>query len=1045
MKITDNQIKEYVAASKFLNEKSQNIIKKRNIGYINKINDFQYNSVIIEGNLEFEVGINKKNLERSKCNCQMNASYGKCQHILALALSIKEKDDILASNASDLNELVNYNFMHFFDYDSKNYKIVNLRPKFFINEESDLFDIDLIIKFENEREYIVKDIDKTINKLKNNGSLEIVSKMKLKKNEYQINQRTEKLINILNLNSNINNENNYGNTKNRVSLSKIEIIEIFKLFIDDIIEVNFKEYYVTEKPLPIILNIYDQDNQIKINFNQNLEVKEIIKNKIFLFDKNLYLLNDVQTNLYNTLKPVINNQVKEISLDLKYFEKFFLNSKNKLENLFEINYSPKFQVPVLKEDLKTIINISKIDSNKVRIDLAFIYGEIQYGYDLFTNNKTLQLVEHQVEVENSILDILNPSKNKLHPTNQTELGYIEADNNKYIYDLFKYKIKQLKELATVNVNDSLSGKIINSKNSLISIDLDFKEDNSFFEINYDIKTFEKEDLSNIIKSIESEEKFHIIKNGNYLSLDDNDLVEQIKILHLIESEWKEGSNLIPLYRLFGLKNIIEKYFTNISIEKELDFYLDKLNNINQKEYSLENVKLRDYQVQGINWIQSLYEFNLGGLLGDEMGLGKTLQVLTFLSENPNLNVLIVVPKALIYNWGEEIKRFFPKMDFQIINGNKENRLKIISKGNKEIKITSYNMLRLDIDYYKNKFDVVIIDEAQHIKNPTIKISKAVKKIDANFKLALTGTPIENNVLDLWSIFDYCLPKYLLSKQKFKKNYIDRNDYDLLKYQINPFLLRRTKKEYLKDLPEKIETPVYCELTQKQKEIYKQYVGEYQNEVIDLFDENDYKESQLHVLKLLMRLRQITCHPKLVSETYTGDSGKLDLLIELIEENKENGNRILVFSQFVSFLSIVKESLVENDINFSYLDGKTSSKNRIKLVDEFNNSDIDVFLISLKAGGVGLNLTGASTVIHLDPWWNPSVENQASDRVHRIGQKKVVQVNKLITKNTIEEKIYKLQRKKNNLTDNVLDIDSKLIHDLSKEELIDLFSFDESIN
>ncbi len=356
------------------------------------------------------------------------------------------------------------------------------------------------------------------------------------------------------------------------------------------------------------------------------------------------------------------------------------------------------------------------------------------------------------------------------------------------------------------------------------------------------------------------------------------------------------------------------------------------------------------------------------------------------------------------------------------------------------------MLRRDIDLYKDiKFQYCFLDEAQHIKNPNTLNAKTAKQINSGMNFALTGTPIENSITELWSIFDFVMPGYLLSHSKFLKKfetpitkYSDQNALNELGRHIRPFILRRLKKDVLKDLPEKIETKIVCEMTEEQKKIYLAYLKKAKAEVAIELQTHGFEKSQIKILSLLTRLRQICCHPSLFIENYNGESGKIQVLEEIMTDAFDSGHRILLFSQFTSMLEIIKQFLERKGIEYFYLDGTTKSEDRVEMVKSFNQGTGKLFLISLKAGGTGLNLTGADMVIHFDPWWNPAVEDQASDRAHRIGQKNVVQVMKLITQGTIEDKIFELQQKKKEMIDSVIQPGETLLSKMSESEILELF-------
>lgn len=473
--------------------------------------------------------------------------------------------------------------------------------------------------------------------------------------------------------------------------------------------------------------------------------------------------------------------------------------------------------------------------------------------------------------------------------------------------------------------------------------------------------------------------------------------------------------------------------------------------------------LRPYQKHGVAWLWFLRENQFGGILADDMGLGKTLQTLAFLwtvvdrfSSRTSLNAasdsrrpsLVVCPTSLVFNWESEAKKFVPELTVLALHGPQRRQLfDRIEKA--DLIVTSYALIRRDAEFYKNlQFDTVILDEAQHIKNRQTQNAQAVKAVKADHRVVLTGTPLENSVLDLWSIFDFLMPGYLGSANDFRERYEvpitrEKNSeaQSRLARRVRPFLLRRMKREVAKDLPERIEQVSYCELTQDQKAAYQQILDLSRREILANAGAENLQRSRMVVLNALLRLRQICCDLRLlkldgVDPSQT--SGKLELFGELLEEAMDGGHRILVFSQFVQMLDLIRQKLAEDSVPFCYLDGSTV--NRGEVVERFQTSpEIPVFLISLKAGGVGLNLTAADTVIHFDPWWNPAVEAQATDRAHRIGQTRVVTSYKLITRGTVEEKILHLQSRKRELLQTVLNDEATLAATLTWDEIQDLLS------
>ena len=438
-----------------------------------------------------------------------------------------------------------------------------------------------------------------------------------------------------------------------------------------------------------------------------------------------------------------------------------------------------------------------------------------------------------------------------------------------------------------------------------------------------------------------------------------------------------------------------------------------------------------------------------------MGLGKTLQVLTVILDYRNKGEdertsIVVCPSSLSLNWLSEAKKFVPNLNICVIKGNAKEREKLIKNTKKyDLVITSYDLLKRDIEIYKEvnyNFKYIIADEAQYMKNSTTLNAKAIKQLNGTTRFALTGTPIENSLAELWSIFDFVMPGYLFSYKKFKTMYEipivkenDENAMKRLKMLIAPFILRRNKKDVLTELPEKTITVLNNQMTDEQEKVYISYLAQAKQEVADEIKINGFEKSQFKILSTLTRLRQICCHPSLFIKDYKDESSKLNQCVEIVSDAIEAGHKILLFSGYTSMFDILEQELKNKNIKYFKLTGSTKVDERISLVDEFNNNkDIKVFLISLKAGGTGLNLTGADMVIHYDPWWNQSAENQATDRAYRIGQKNNVQVYKLITSNSIEEKIYELQNKKAELIDNMLDNETSFVNKLSRDEIMSLF-------
>lgn len=528
-----------------------------------------------------------------------------------------------------------------------------------------------------------------------------------------------------------------------------------------------------------------------------------------------------------------------------------------------------------------------------------------------------------------------------------------------------------------------------------------------------------------------------LKDGSYTSLPESWLR---KLGHKLEAMGMDPSQppkeKYQKYEAPALDKILEEV-----PEPETDSFWDalreKIHNFEQVEQvdppKHLNATLRPYQLQGVSFLNFLKEYDFGGILADEMGLGKTVQTLAFLQRmiergQPGPN-LIVVPTSVLPNWEREAQKFVPSMRQLVIYGaRRENLFKQIAES--DLVITTYALLRRDLEELnKHQFNTVILDEAQNIKNPNTITARSVRKINASFRMCLSGTPIENNLLELWSLFEFLMPGFLGSQNAFQKGFVkpikdgDQESLEYLRNRVKPFILRRTKSEVAKDLPPKVENVHYAALIDEQMELYASLAKKLKEQVLRDVDEKGIAKSQMSILDALLKLRQICCHPRLLKLDMPGvstnlPSGKFETFKDLVTGIIEDGHKVLVFSQFVQMLHIIRSWLSMNKIPFAYLDG--TSKDRFEQVENFNNNpDIPIFLISLKAGGTGLNLTAADYVIHYDPWWNPAVEDQATDRTHRIGQTKKVFSYKLICENTVEEKILKLQEQKKGVAEAII--------------------------
>ncbi|MFW5998989.1 MAG: SNF2-related protein, partial [Halanaerobiaceae bacterium] len=581
-----------------------------------------------------------------------------------------------------------------------------------------------------------------------------------------------------------------------------------------------------------------------------------------------------------------------------------------------------------------------------------------------------------------------------------------------------------------------------------------------FTVTYNLggNTYTRQELSEMI-SYNNEGNPYVEIDNKYFILQSGKREEKVdELIELADNGDEEKDNYrTKFYNILYYRNLIEEAgikFKGNKVYNELEKDITRKNLIKEVPLPdrLEGV-LRDYQKKGFYWLRFLNEYNFGGILADDMGLGKTLQILTLIkSIDLTRPAIVVCPRTLIYNWEEEVKKFFEDLDCLVYYGTPDEREEMISEFiNNEIVVTSYSIISRDWQKFNEKnisFSYCILDEAQHIKNHKTKRSRAVKNIKSKKRLALTGTPLENSIKELWSIFDFLMKGYLGNFNFFRKNYLnpitkenDRQKLNKLKQRVAPFILRRKKEEVLQELPEKTTTIQTVNMTKLQEDSYRLILDEVKGKIMETVKEKGFDRSQINILSALTRLRQICDHPGLIlgDKEKKWESGKMETLLELVEEGINSGHRLIVFSQFVKMLKLIRNKFEKKNIKFEYLDGST--RKRMEKVNRFNKkSKIKVFLISLKAGGTGLNLTGADMVIHVDPWWNPMVERQATDRTHRIGQKNRVIVYKLITKGTVEEKMLKLQKRKQNIFENVIENNKNPVKVLTWEDIQELLEY-----
>lgn len=875
------------------------------------------------------------------------------------------------------------------------------------------------------------------------------------------------IIKYVNSNSN-SNYRYYGNAlnDNAIIIDNSGLDEIFDILVGTEVsfEKNSKQVTVLFNPgKPDIEFCLKKKNEEEYEIAPNVDIyaMTILKGKkhgYILTEKEMYRCDkDYEKTTLKLIESFKQNYLTEVPLGKEQLSELFSIIMPKVKETIKIDKKIESEINEYKPKQLIVKIYLDFDSNNYIVaDTKFCYeneefnplnekAKIESPRNIIEETKALNMFRKtgfMLDVKN--LRFILPNDEKMYEFLTNDIEYYMRSYEVLVTDNFK--TKQIRE-------PKISGIGVKVENDLLSIDLS--------KMNVYLS-----ELEDIMEKYTLKKKFHRLKNGEFLNLEENETIEFLdKLVTGMDVSFKQlekGTIKLPVHRTLYLNQLI-KNISNTEIVKNSE-YREIVNGLS-KDRIEENAEvpeclektLRFYQKTGFKWLKVLDNYKFGGILADDMGLGKTIQMLSIVYDyvdrvdrKERRASLVVSPSSLALNWQNESKKFTTELRTLVIRGNAQEREKQLRRINEyDIIITTYDLLKRDVEVYKDlnyQFRYIIADEAQYLKNSTTQNAKCIKELKADTRYALTGTPIENSLAELWSIFDYIMPGYLFSYKKFKTIYEtpivrdnDKKALNKLKMLIEPFVLRRTKKEVLTELPEKTITVLNNQMKEEQEKIYMNYLARAKADVANALDVNAYPRSQMQILAALTRLRQICCHPSLFVEGYIEGSSKLEQCMEIVRDATDGGHKILLFSGYTSMLKIIEEELKKTGINYFKLTGSTKVEDRIGLVDEFNeNKDVKVFLISLKAGGTGLNLTGADMVIHYDPWWNASAENQATDRAYRIGQKNNVQVYKLITENSIEEKIYNLQQRKTELIDNMLDTKTSFLNKLSKEEIMKLF-------
>ena len=741
------------------------------------------------------------------------------------------------------------------------------------------------------------------------------------------------------------------------------------------------------------------DESIDLKIKKN-NFTSFYQNDIIYQDNVFYRPNLRQVKLINQLLGKMSEDNFEISFD--YSEKDELAQVLEyFESIGQLDAGESFRI----RKFKPIFNFSM--DNRLNLSMTFDYGNLKI--DSLQDLETVDF-SRDLKFEDKIFSLMEESGfPKGFKSSQEKL------KSKDFYTFFAKTIPSFEKIGQVNLADDLAENMVNA-----SSDLEVSTKGRLLDISFDLPDINDDELINVIAKLRDNEDHYITESGKLLMFDKDDFDPLRDVLTEFEDniEFENGKLTLPTYRSFQLAKIFENMDSVTFSEEFKNLYTD-LTRPEDFDFILpDNIKadLRSYQLDGVKWMKMLTSHHMGGVLADDMGLGKTLQAITYLASSlgPDDKALVVAPSSLIYNWESEVDKFSDNLDVVVVEGNKQVRSKQISQ-NHQIYVTSYGSFLKDLtNYQKKDLKYLLMDEAQTVKNANSKTNKALASLKVDTVFALSGTPIENRLDEMWAILNIVMPGLFASKNKFSKT-----SPELIARAIKPFIMRRKKEDVLTELPDKLEVIQYNDMVENQKVIYLAQLKSMQERISGM-DDKEFRRNKIEILSGITRLRQICDTPALFMDDYQGGSGKLDSLTTLLEQIKDSGHRPLVFSQFTKMFDYIEEAMKKVGLASYKLTGSTPAKERLDMVKSFNAGSRDAFLISLKAGGMGLNLTSADVVILVDLWWNPSVEEQAIARAHRMGQKKSVEVIRLITKGTIEERIQDIQASKQNLVATVLD-------------------------
>ncbi|MDO5560554.1 MAG: DEAD/DEAH box helicase [Oscillospiraceae bacterium] len=989
----------------------------------------------------------------SCCTCPEYNCWGMCSHIAALLYKNMSEHSRKLKMVTDsaAARLMNSCADRFIISEEGNTQPAHIE----VNAEMNCSTLSLEFKIGTDNMYVIKNLDAFTMMMMRCETYRYGSKFTFTHRLDNFDERSQPLVNfIMMYNGRTQTNMYYASSRRSIDLTRTNLSIFFDNYRYDTININKQSYKVAAyNPVFSVEISMTENGSYCVSLDEwyrDYAVYNSLKGSYYIGEQTVYCADrDFCEKAAQFINALFESQTYSMNIAAQEMQTFYLSVISPAAPFINlIKKTPMDQFENLKLSAQLMLDSPK--RNIISAELIFKYGEMSHsGFTEKISSEAFDIY-NEIRIENMVRKYFSKVS-----SGDTK-AYI-SDNDDAVYELLTNGLQALSEECEIFASDSFNALKLRNN---ISLSIGVRMESDLLKLDIDAGDETLDELAAILRSYKKGKKYHRLKDGSFAALRQSvleDFSELTDKLEISDEQLKSGNISIPRYRMLYLDKLIDTntdiFFNRNSVFKKA---VSDFSRFSSADYEIPDVLkgiMRPYQCQGYRWLKMISGYGFGGILADDMGLGKTLQTIALMlslksESGEHGKSLVVCPSTLAYNWESEIKKFAPSLRVGVISGTPVSRHSMIENISEiDVVITSYASLARDIHKYQDiEFYYEFADEAQYIKNHNTLNAKAVKAVKSRVRFALTGTPVENTIAELWSIFDFIMPGYFHSYGYFKKTYEipvvkDKNEKvsEDLKKLASPFILRRIKKDVLVELPEKTETIMYSVMEGKQKKLYNANIAAARKEIAQSYKMQENDKNKFRILAILTRLRQICCDPSLVYENYDGESVKLQQCMQLVEGCTESGHKILLFSQFTSMLSRIEEQFIQSGITYKKLTGSLKSEERIRLVNEFNNDDTQVFLISLKAGGTGINLTSADIVIHFDPWWNLSAQNQATDRAYRIGQTNNVQVYKLLVRDTIEEKILNLQNAKAELASQIVRDGETGILNMSSEDMKALLS------